>query len=149
MSAEELIRRVSDLSANEKAVVQLYRNGKKMSVTVKLGQNPEQVFTGGLGPNTKPESSLDDYGLGLSQYSSKLAEKLNLKNLKRSRPVIVNVARNSTAYRSGLAPGDIILDVNKTPVYTIRDAKKHLERGRVNLLRILRGEQVFLVYLRP
>lgn len=148
-SSGELIRRVADLSANEKAVLHLYRNGKKKKVKVTLGQHPDQVGTSRGAKNQKSESGLLEHGMGLSQYSEKLRRQFDLPKLKKGRPVIVKVQRGTSAYRAGLAPGDVILDVNKKPVYSVRAAKRQLNSKNLNLLRILRGEQVFLVYLRP
>jgi S1-C subfamily serine protease len=62
--------------------------------------------------------------------------------------VILAVDSDSEAARSGLAPGDVILDVNRREVSRSKEALKHLKRGTINILRILKNDRVVLVSLR-
>ena len=150
-NSNELIRKISDMTSGQKANFKLFRNGKSKTLKVVLGTHPESSppIRQKKQKHLKPQKTLSQFGLALSNYSVKLKKQMDLPKLKKGRPVILNVSSNSMAEKSGLAPGDIILDVNKVPVFNVKAAEKELYAGRLNLLRILRGTQVFLVYLRP
>jgi S1-C subfamily serine protease len=88
-------------------------------------------------------------GFSVTDYSPQLAETMNLPSLRGdTRPVIVDVERNSPASRAGLAPGDIILDVNRIPVRHPRDVFDKLRPGSITVLRVLKGDRPILIYLR-
>jgi len=60
--------------------------------------------------------------------------------------VITGVKPNSLSDQAGIQVGDIILDINKKPVRTAKEASKNLKRG-TNSLRVLRGQTTLIVFM--
>jgi len=64
--------------------------------------------------------------------------------------VVVGVSPDSPAADAGIRQGDVILEVNRKPVETIEQAKKHLRATQdenSTLLLVQRGEGKFFVPL--
>jgi len=147
--SSDLVNKVSDTIAGKKIPIKLIRNGKKKTITLKLGQHPDSVK---VTKKTKTRSYSGqkapyDMGFYIKNYSKSLVAKFDLAPLKRSRPVIIEVKPSTPASTAGLYPGDIILDVNKSPVYKSTDVIKKLKKNKINILRILRYDEVVLIYI--
>ena len=146
----ELINKVGDTLAGKKVKLKVIRNGKKKTITVKLGQHPESKI---VSKKTKSKRSYSgqkapyDLGFYLKNYSKSLANQFNLAPLRKSRPVIIEVKPGTQASKAGLYPGDVILDVNRSPVYKSTDVIKKLKKNKINILRVLRYDEVTLIYI--
>ncbi len=145
----ELINKVGDTLAGKKAKLKIIRNGKTKTITVKLGQHPDSKIT-----TKKPKSRTYsgqkapyDLGFYIKNYSKSVAREFNLAPLRNSRPVIIEVKPGTQASKAGLYPGDVILDVNKSPVYKSTDVIKKLKKNKINILRVLRYDEVALIYI--
>ena len=58
----------------------------------------------------------------------------NLPKLGQPRPIVIRVDAGSEAARSGLAPGDVVLDVNRNPVAHAKEAIHSLKQGTLNIM---------------
>ncbi len=150
-SSRELIYLIGSYTAGKEVKVKLIRNKKKKNIKVTLGLHPEsQNFQKS---NTTKQSSYEgqkapyDLGFYFNDYNRKLMQRFNLAQLEKRRPVIINVKPGTPASDAGLYPGDIILDVNKTAVYKSKDVFRKLKKDRINVLKILRRNEVALVYV--
>ncbi|MEE8059006.1 MAG: DegQ family serine endoprotease [Pseudomonadales bacterium] len=69
-------------------------------------------------------------------------------NVTRDGVVINDIERHSTAARSGLRPGDIILSANRVPVASIEELKRVASQSDSRLvLRVKRGNAAFYLVL--
>lgn len=150
-SSSDLVNSIQRKTAGSKVEVGFIREGKNKEVDVKLGSQPRQEIS------TQTKKSQKSYagqkapfnlGFKIADYSEKLAEEFNIPPLKRGQPIVIEVTPGSTASRSGLSQGDVILDVNKQPVYTPRELIKQLKSNSTNILRVLKQDRVVLLYLR-
>ena len=62
--------------------------------------------------------------------------------------LIEKMSTNSYAYRSGLAPGDIILAANRRQAGSIAELRKIVKGSREVMLNVQREDQGFIVVLR-
>ncbi len=150
-SARDLRKFAASTPIGQKVTMKVIRNGKTRNLSLTMGTNAEPKASGRPGPSSKrPEGQKAPFGLGFSigDYTAELGDEFNLPRLRQPRPVILAVESNSEAARSGLAPGDIILDVNRREVARTKDVIKHLRKGTINILRILKQDRVVLVSLR-
>jgi len=150
-SARDLTKAAAATSVGSKVSVKVIRNGKPRTMSLTMGSNSE-VKTARRAPkdSKKVEGIKAPYNLGfaIADYSNELGDEFSLPRMRQPRPVIMAVEGNSEAARSGLAPGDVILDVNRTEVARARDVIKNLRKGTINILRILKQDRVVLVSLR-
>lgn len=121
--------------------LKVVRDGKKLSLRVKVGQLPEKGATPGL------DTQEGDLGLSLRNPTTEEKRKFGLEGA-----IVVSVAPGSPAYESGIHPGDVILRVNNVPIRTKEDFYRAVERlkelgKRKVLLLIKRGRSNVYVVL--
>ena len=85
-------------------------------------------------------SGLTGFGLTVEPITPEIASELELPR-SRGAAVVVSVERNSPAFNAGVAPGDVILEVNKQPVNSVSQVTKALQSAAP-------GTPVFLVVWR-
>src|SRR5207247_1939574 len=71
--------------------------------------------------------STERLGLGLQELTPELAHRLGVKDDKGV--VVTEIRPESPAAQAGLAPGDVIREVNRQPVRSIEDVERDLARG--------------------
>lgn len=145
-------RVVGETDVGKSVQVKLWRKGKEVNVTVKLGEF-----------ETSTDSSTAEQTKGVKSPSAELTEVLGLKISKLSASLsqqyqvpenvegvaIVNVSSDSTAATTGIRPGDVIVEANQVQVLEpeqfvkqVEEAKK-LNRKNITLLVNRRGEMIF------
>ncbi len=153
-SNRDLAKAVASTPVGKKVPVKLLRNGKTVSVKVEIGTPPDTRSARSDENPRNRNNSLEMHkapfslGFTVADYSPRLAQEFGLPVLRQPRPVIVNVDNGSEAARSGLAPGDILLDVNRKEVIKAKDVNRQLKRGTINILRVLKQDRVVLVSIR-
>ena len=87
------------------------------------------------------------FGMTLSNITPDVARRLRLQDNKGA--LIVDLDPGSAAARGGLAPGDVIVDVNRTPVANAADAQRELAKvvsGRSATLTVIhQGQERFAI----
>ncbi|MCB0411201.1 MAG: Do family serine endopeptidase [Bdellovibrionales bacterium] len=148
-SSNELVNEVQRLTAGKKAAVKFIREGKPKKVQVALTSQPGNNATLQKDQrNYKGQKAPFNLGFKVSDYSQKLVEAFDIPPLRKGQPIVIDVDPNSPAARAGLAPGDVILDVNKEEVDTAKDVLRKLRKDSHNLLRVLKRDRVVILYMR-
>ncbi len=133
---------ISSFRPGTKIKLGIIRDGKKMTVEVKLGVRPENV-TAQAGSS---EVYKTDFGFSVSNITPQLVKKFGLK--AKTGVVIVDVQTNSFAYMVGLKPGDVIVKLNYKPVRNLEDFKKIIKSAKdVIFLDIIRGSTHIFITL--
>jgi serine protease Do len=144
-SPQELQGVVERTEIGGKAPMVVVRDGKRMTLNVTLGEQPEDY---GLARNdsrgfSKPDSStFDKLGLQMETLSPEVAEQLGVKDT--SGVVITDVRTGSPADQAGLESGMVITQANHKPVKSLDDFRKatdnqSLEKGVLLLVRTSEG----------
>jgi S1-C subfamily serine protease len=130
--------------------MKVIRNGKAKTIALQIGSNSELKAKTGGSLSKREGGQMAPYGLGfvLGDYSPAVAQRFGLPQLDEPTPVVLAVDPASEAARTGLAPCDIILDVNRNSVSKSKDALHALKSGTINILRILKQDRVILISLR-
>ena len=150
-STRDLARAVMNYSPGDKIKVKVVRNKKEKTLTIKVGRHPDDEDlqaqeTGSKG--YKGQKAPFELGFKVTDYSKSLANEFGLPPLREKHPVVIEIDRGGIASWAGLAPGDIVLDVNRKNVRRARDVLKALRKDGVNVLRVLRQNRVLLIYLK-
>ncbi|MFT7531127.1 MAG: serine protease Do, partial [Gammaproteobacteria bacterium] len=127
---------VAQSDINRELKVLAFRNGKKISLDVRLDQAEVEKLAGTSHPE-KPS-----LGLALAPISDEIRQRMKL-SAATTGVLITNVKRNSPAAVKGLQPGDIIESIGSSIVSTPGDVVEMLDSARDNqeeaiLLRINR-----------
>jgi len=96
-------------------------------------------------PPDDPEPTAG-FGITLGNITPQMARQLRLESNRGA--IVMDVEQGSSAARAGLAQGDVILRVGRTPVANMAEAQRELARvpsGSTAFLRILReGQETFV-----
>ena len=131
----DLPRMVAGTAPGTKVSLEAVRKGKKRTVRVQLGELPDEQKTAARGEVGK------ELGLTLQEITPELARNHDLRVEKGL--VVAGVAPGSAAAEAGIRTGDIILEVNHTPVETVarfREGVKATPDGSSMLFRVMRQE---------
>ena len=126
------------------------RDGKNRELEVVLKELPENDRMAGMGRDSRPSMGSDTGGLQgvvVSDIDPQARQRFRIpRDLEGA--LVSEVEEESVAWESGLRPGDVIREVNRTKVTDAESAinvAEKLENSRI-LLRIWRqGGNLFLV----
>lgn len=142
--AVTLQRAVTRSAVGSKATVKVLRDGHEQELSVTLAELPDtqQVAKAEIESPDQPLA-----GLAVQELDRETAQELGLKG-KIQGVVVTNVDPESEAERAGLMPGDIIREINRKPVTSMKEfdrAASSLKKGQTVLVLInRRGASLYL-----
>ncbi len=140
----ELASLVSRTKPGTTAPVDIVRNGQRQTLQVSV----EALTTEGAEGGAAAEESGARWGLAVRDVTPQIAAQLGLPSSGRSGAVVVTVQPGSAAARAGLRPGDVLLEVNRSPVRSGSDAVAALRGAAADtpvFLLVWRGGQEHFV----
>ena len=141
---DELPRLVAGTPVGKKANVVIFRDKKEMSLTVDLGEMPEEEKE-----ITPAREGGNNLGISVQELTPELANQLGIMD---TEGVIVNkVEPGGPAAEVGIRKGDLIKEVNRKPVKNMRaylEAIGKVKPGENVLLFIKRGEDSLFIVLK-
>ena len=142
--AVALQRAVTRSTVGGKATLKVMRDGHEKDLSVTIGELPDNPQV------AKADSeSLDQplAGLAVQELDRETAQELGFKG-KPQGVVVTSVAPDSEAERAGLMPGDVIREINRKPVASMKDYDRvasDLKKGQNVLVLINRqGASLYL-----
>ena len=134
---------VASQKVGDKVKVTFLRNGKEKTVKVKIGKREDRRTAGAQGMG----SGDTDLGIDIASISPEMAKRFNLSDTQGV--LITGVKPRSKGSQIGLVHGDIIKEVNHTPIRSEDDYFEVLEGidegEQVDMLIIRRGRGYALV----
>jgi serine protease Do len=137
---QELQRLVASTPPGTLVRVRVLRDRQEQLVGLEIGELQE--------PEPKPEPAGSRFGLTLDALTKDLARQFNVK--ADEGVVITNVESGGQGARDGLRKGDVILEIERTPVPTLeafKNAVSKLDPADDILLLVLREERAFYTIL--
>ena len=130
---------ISQNAPGSKVTLTVLRGGKGQSITAKLGELPgEEVETTGSANPTEKKNERDAMdGVEVNDLSSATRRENSIPAEVRG-VVVSNVSAESNAYEAGLRAGNVILEIDRTPVRNADEAVKLCDaaKGDHLLLRV-------------
>lgn len=133
---------ISSLGPNKPVSLLIWRNNQQINVTattMAADENGTTTASNGNNPNQGGSKQISKLGIAVAQLNAKQLQQMGLK--LNSALVIQSV--NGDAQFAGLASGDIILGVANTPVASLDQFVKIVDRyknGQTIVLKILRTD---------
>ena len=147
-SRDELVRLVTRTRPGATVPVKILRDRQEKTLSVTVEELDLEAEAGGRRSREgAPEQTGAGFGMTIDDLTPALARRLGAP-AGMDGAVITDLDAGGPAMRAGLAPGDIIIQVNRTPVASAADAGRILTKipsgGRAFLLVWRRGQEVFL-----
>jgi serine protease Do len=119
-SATQLRNLIADAGANKKVGLDILRGGKPQTLSLLLGElkSDKPEATKEAHGAARPETQ---QGLTVDALTPRIREQLELPPSVKQGVVVTGVAPGSAAAETGLAPGDVILELNKQPISSVQD----------------------------
>jgi S1-C subfamily serine protease len=142
-NVNELVKEIQKKKVGQKVKLSLLRDGKSMTIEVTTSAMPD-----------KPELSKDKeveekIGARVQELTPQLATRYRIAGVKRG-VIILGVEDGSLADEMGLQEGDVILEVNRNKIETIKDFEKTIKEANFEkgiLFHIHRkGSSFYLTY---
>jgi serine protease Do len=142
-SMTQLRNEIAMLAPGSEAHLMIDRRGSTKEVTVRLDQKKDN----GEAQISSGEEQGPLSGVGLQDLSPELRRQLELPAKVTSGIVVTEVDPSSSAARSGLREGDVIVTVNKKQVGSTTELRSMgIDKGRA-LLRVWRGGSFLFIVL--
>ncbi|MEE9304910.1 MAG: DegQ family serine endoprotease, partial [bacterium] len=113
-----LPRRVAATRPGKKATVTILRDGKKKSLKVTIGTLEEKKIA-------KARFTEEELGITVQEITRELAEHFDLET--REGVIVSDVDRSGPAWEGGIRRGDIVLEVNRQTIKTMKDYRQALK----------------------
>lgn len=136
----DLPRLVAETPVGKEVDVAILRNGKPMTVRVKIEELTEARVAAESG------TPVVSFGMKVADLTPPLRQQFGIK--AKSGVVVVNVDQGSLAEEAGIQPGDLIVEVNRQSVRNLRDYNAALgktAKGQPALFLLKREGQTFYV----
>ena len=144
-----LVRRVAEAPAGETAQVVVMRDGDELTLDVTLGRRETAQNGASESPAAAEPSESDVLGMTVTVLTPEMAAELGAPR-DATGLAITGIDPEGAAAEKGLAPGDIITDVNQQSVASVADLNARIdearEAGRRSVLMLIRrgGEPLFV-----
>jgi len=139
-----LQRFVTKTTVGSKVPIKVMRDGHEKDLTVMIGEQPGDLKI------AKAESNEKEYafaGVAVQDLDHETVKELGIKG-KTQGVVVTSVEPDSGADKAGLMPGDVIREINRQPVKSVKEFEKlssAVKKGE-NVLMLInrRGASLFL-----
>jgi serine protease Do len=142
--AVALQRMVTRTTVGSQVPVKVIRDGHEKDLTITIGEQPDNAKI------AKAETAEKDYafaGVAVQELDRDTAKELGLKG-KAQGVVVTSVEPDSGGEKAGLMPGDVIREINRQPVKSVKEFEKvssAVKKGENVLILInRRGASLFL-----
>jgi serine protease Do len=147
-SSSDLMNAVADSKIGVAIPLKVIRDGKNKNLSIEIGERPSArvAHKNELPKNQMGQKDKLDIGLSVSDLTPQLREEFQIPDAIENHPIVLEIQNDSPALRSGIRPGDLILDVNRKEVKTAKEVLSSLHKG-TNTIRIARGEGIRIFVL--
>jgi len=116
-NVNELVKEIQKKKAGQKVKLNIIRDSKPMMVEVTTTSMPEK-------PELSAEREAEEkLGARIQELTPQLLAQYRISGIKHG-VIVINIEEGSLADEMGLQEGDIILEINRKKIETIRDFEK-------------------------
>ena len=118
----ELRNKVALLLPGSHANLDLIRDGANQTISIEIGERPDKP--GEVTVTEDGKSSLDQFGLAFQDLTPELTERFGYQDKKGV--LVSHVEPGSPAASAGMRPGQLVEEVNKKPVSSLKELEQEI-----------------------
>jgi serine protease Do len=147
-----LVNRISETEIGSSLTLGLVRDGQPKEVTVEVAEQPDNVLVqrGGLPNQNLPTANAVFAGIEVQDLNDRVRSRMNITG--NINGVLVIQVDPSSSSAQQIRPGDVIEEVNRQPVKTVREFQQvvsQLEADQPVVVGIARNRQRSFVVITP
>ena len=151
-SRDDLVRIVQGTKPGTTVPVKIIRDKQEKTLNVNVEElDLEAQLAGRQGGGAAPQETGAGFGMSLDDLTPAMARRLGAPSGMQGA-IVTDLDAGGAAIRAGVTPGDLIVQVNRTPVASAAEAWRILAKipsgGRAYFLVWRRGQEVFLSVLK-
>ena len=139
----ELLALIASFRVGDRVKIKALRDGREQLFTVVVAERKDYM------ESARSSNAGQGFGLSVRDITPEIAKYLGIKETKGV--IVAEVEPGSPADEVGIQPQDIILQVNKAPINTVKEYQRELSKfdskGNILLL-IKRGKATFFVVIK-
>jgi serine protease Do len=142
-SGRALSRMIAEMSVGQKVALEILRDGAPQKLSVNLGKRPDTLAAVRPGGSEGQEA----LGLRVAELTPEVAGQFGFDENEKG-VVVAAVNPGSKADEAGVQPGDLVKEVNRTPVADVKEFQAQVGRvksGDAVQLLLKRGNAGFIV----
>jgi serine protease Do len=125
-TGRELSGAVAGMPVGKDVPVKIVRDGKEQTLTVHITERKDQETVASR-DSQAPES--DELGIRAADLNPENARRFGVDEGERG-VIVVSVRAGSKADQAGLQQGDVIKEINRTPVQSVKDLKSEFGKAK-------------------
>lgn len=147
-NSQDVVFLVRNKLSGDKVAFEIYRDGKKKTIDVVLGDIIGSKPTGKSSNSGQSESSglkkATRMGVTVVENNTEVRERYKIN--ENEGLVVIDVKQGSGGHQLGLRPGDVILEVNKKKMHSVNDWNKEVgDKNSPLALLVSRGGQTLFI----
>ena len=124
-TSRDLTNLAARLGVGDTAKVTILRDGKQKTLLVKIGKRPLTIAAASQNHRKQKEG---DYGIEVTELTPEIARRFNIN--ETAGVFVVGVAPDSKADAAGIQKGDLIIEVNRADVTSVKDFKNLIDKHK-------------------
>ncbi|MGE0614301.1 MAG: trypsin-like peptidase domain-containing protein [Bacteriovoracia bacterium] len=134
----DLVEAVVEVPVGQKVAMKILRAGKEKELSIQIGQRPSNSNKVGRGSRpSRPQKDRNGTGLNLEELNPALAERFGWPSATKG-VVVTFLAHGGPAAKTELVLGDVILEVDRKEIRSVRQFFSIVKEKKSYLLRIKR-----------
>ena len=121
-TSRDLTNLAARLSVGDTARVTVIRDGHQQTFDITVGKRPMTLAAASDSQRNEKEG---EYGFEVTELTPEIAQRFNIE--ETAGVIVVNVAPDSKARQAGIQQGDLIIEVNRKNVASVKDFKKLID----------------------
>ena len=132
-TSRDLTNLAAKLGVGDTSKVTVWRDGHQKTLDLKVGKRP---LTMAAASDQKQPETKGEYGFEVTELTPEIAQRYKIE--ETTGVIVVGVEPNSKAQAAGIQQGDLIIEVNRENVASVKDFKNlidhHKKAEGINLL---------------
>ena len=124
-TSRQLTSMIAGLKVGETATVEVFRDGKKKTFSVKLAKRNDAKLSA---RGTPPEHEKEELGIRVTELTTEMAQRFNLGDT--AGVVVIGVGSDSKGAEAGVQVGDIIKEINHQAIETVNDYTEAVQKTK-------------------